>query len=382
MEEMGRGGGLLSRLARLPGAVASVLVLLGWLVAPGVSAQTTVVTRTVGFTYDSYGQLWTLVVEPTGDVNTVKSTTTYTRDAATGVVTLKQLQYHDPQDGVDKTVALETLDYSGEPRYRYPLKITNALNQSETRSYDEGSGNLLSLIGPNNLLPTTWQYDGWGRKTLESRVDGSATSWDYRQCVDTCLNGAVSVSITQNWVGTAQAPKTSQTTVPSETFTDPLGRSVLTRSWGFGGTAILSENIYNSLGWLDHSSRPYYAGASAIYSYYGYDSLGRLQQSQTPNDAGTGYDTTTISYSGQSTTRTNAKNQTRTEVRNALGKLKSVTDAASFTTSYVYDGFGNLLQTTDPRGNQILVTYDKLGRKTNLVDPDLGAWQYSVNPRG
>jgi YD repeat-containing protein len=35
-------------------------------------------------------------------------------------------------------------------------------------------GNILTLKGPNGLS-TTWQYDSLGRKTLESRADGTTT---------------------------------------------------------------------------------------------------------------------------------------------------------------------------------------------------------------
>ena len=334
-------------------------------------------TRTVTYSYDAYGALAQEVVEPSGDINTVKVTTNYIRDDAiggsTGVLTQTQIVYHDPQTGLDVTRNVQTLTY--DPKYRYAATVSNAKGQSESRTYDEGTGNLLSLIGPNSLT-TSWQYDGWSRKVKETRADGTSTTYAWRQCIDTCLDGAVTVAITQNWYGS------SQTTVPSEAFSDSLGRAVLTRTWGFAGTAILAERVFNAQGRLDHRSRPYFAGASAYWSYLFYDPIGRVTQVQTPNAAGTGNDISMIGYSGLVTTETNPKGQVRTETRNGQGKLRSVLDANGFTTSYRYDGFANLLRTTDPKGNQISVTYDNLGRKTGLADPDLGNWSYLVNPLG
>lgn len=350
-----------------PWGVAAACLLLsgaGW-------AQS--VTRTVNFEYDANGQLIKEVVEPLGDVNTTKLTTQYVRNSVFGVVTKRQLLWHDPQSNLDVVRDVETTVY--DVKTRYPKTVTNAKSQSETRNYDEGTGNLLSITGPNQLT-TTWSYDGWGRRLKEGRADGTSTTTAYRQCIDTCLDSAVTVIVTQNWLGT------SQTTVPTEVFADSLGRNVLTRTWGFDGTAVLTESVYNSLGLLDHGARARFANAAAVWTNYFYDSLGRLREVHTPNAAGTGDDVSTTTYDGQTTTYVNAKGQSRIEVRNGLGKLKSVTDDSHYSTSYVYDGFGNLLRTTDPKGNQVNVTYDTLGRKTQLADPDLGAWIYLVNPLG
>jgi len=346
-------------------ALLCALLLPAW-----CGAQT--VTRTVAYEYDAFGQLIRETIEPNGDINKTKIATIYTRDADTGVVTLRQQAYRDPQTGTDVLRDVETLIY--DPRKRYATTVTNAKQHNEVRAFDEATGNVLSLTGPNQLS-TSWDYDGWGRKVKETRADGSSTTWAYRQCIDTCLNSAVSVTITRNWFGT------QQTTVPGEEFTDVLGRKVLTRGWGFDGQAVLKERTFDAKGRLVSASQPYFAGSAAIWTYLGHDDLGRVTQVQSPNDTGT-YETSTLQYDGTRLIHTNAKGQKRAETRNALGKLKNVTDDDGYTTSYVYDGFANLLRTTDPKGNQITVGYDNLGRKTQLADPDLGTWTYAVNPLG
>jgi RHS repeat-associated protein len=345
--------------------------------APGVGnvpRHLNTVFNAKGFPTDDYIEQGT---------QTLELRTQYTRDAVYGVVKTKTNYWHDPSTDTDSVLVVETLAY--DTKYRYPETVTNAKNQSETRSYDEATGNLKTLTGPNNLT-TSWQYDGWGRKTREDRADGTATTWAYKTAVSDWGAGtpAVAVTVTQQWAVVNGVDE--QTVVPTETFFDALGRQVLQRTWNYQATSVVSDWVYDSRGRLSKLSHvatlPDRNNDVVGWTVYTRDDLGRPIQVDTTNRLGTGYDTTTVDYSGLSTTTTNAKSQARTEVLNGLGKLKSATDAAGKATSYLYDPWGNLKKTTDPLGNQIVVAYDTLGRKTQLDDPDLGVWNYKVNPLG
>lgn len=352
-------------------APAMALAAALWLLHHPAQAQSvSTVTRVESFAYDAYGTLTRHTVEPG---NATYQVVTDLVPNAFGLVDTRTTSWQDPLSGA----AVSRVEGSGyDPRFRFETSHTNAKGQSESRTYHDGLGAVLTHINVNNLT-TTWQYDGWGRKARETRADSTATTWSYRKCVDSCLDGAVSVKITQNWY------TTSQTTVPTEEFTDTLGRPVLTRSWGFDGTAILKEKVYDSLGRVQKTARPRFAAASPVWTFYDQrDAIGRVTQIRAPSKTGSGFDTTGFSYNGRELTTTNAKGQTRTELKNGLGKLERVTDANAKVTRYVYDGFGNLVRTTDPLGNQIIVVYDRLGRKTALSDPNLGDWTYIVDPMG
>ena len=341
-------------------------LLLPWLAQAQVSSS---VTRTVSFSYDAYGTRTSQTVEP--DDATLRLQTTYTPHPTYGVITGTTQSWQDPLGGaVNRSTST-----SYDSRYRYPSTVTNAKGHTETHTYDSGTGAIVSLQDANGLS-TSWQYDPWGRKTRESRADGTATTWAWRACVDNCLNNAVAVEVTQHWSGS------SQTTVPAETFTDSLGRQVLTRTWGFDGAAILADKIYGSKGRVQKIARPRLAAASAVWTEYTRDDLGRVTQIQSPAKTGSGSYTTTFQYNGLQTTTINAKTQSRVETVNGQGKLVSVVDARNKTTRYLYDAFGNLLRTTDAAGNQVHIYYDRLGRKTTLDDPDLGRWSYVVDPLG
>ncbi|WP_431286657.1 RHS repeat domain-containing protein [Roseateles chitinivorans] len=334
------------------------------------AAQTT--TRTTAFEYDAFGQRVKQITEPEGDINTVRHAEVTVRDPGTGVSTKRQWLYRDPQTGTDVLREVESANY--DPRFRFPVETFNAKLHKETRAYDEGSGALLSLTGPNGLI-TSWTYDAWGRKTREDRPDGSSLTYAYRTCVDACANGARRVLITQSWFGS------SQREVPVEEFFDALDRRVQTRTWGFKGEQILTDRIFDGKGRIDRVSRPRFAGAGQVFVSFTHDDLGRTVEIRTPTATG-GTDLSTQTFSGQMVTRVNAKGQRRVEIRNGMGPLRAVRDDDGFTTTFVNDGFNALTRVIDARGNEIRIDRDVLGRRTRLIDPDMGTRTFAVNPLG
>ena len=357
--------------------LASAIALSG--AASTALAQTTTVTRVVSYEYDAYGQLKKETVQP--DDPALRLSTEYTRAPVGGrdfgLVSAKTLTWLDPASGTTQTRVVQSTGY--DALGRFALTQTNAKSQTVTSDFDPATGLVLGTTDAN-ALTTNWRYDGWGRKTSESRADGTATTWAYRQCVDSC-GWAVSVVVTQQWAGLGGAGQ-AQTAVPKEDLADRLGRTVLGRTWGFDGTAVITETAFTVQGYTDSVARPRFQGASPVWTYYERDEIGRVNKIRSPAPDGSGYAETTYTYDGRVLSMRNAKGQTRVEERNALGKLKVATDALGHTTSYLYDGYGNLTRTVDPLGNVIGIGYDALGRKTSLSDPDVGQVTYSVDPLG
>jgi len=345
--------------------------------APGAAN----VTREVAATFNDKGALATSTVQP-GSPN-LSMLTTYIPDPSYGVINKVTQSWTDPLTGgaMSRDVSTNTYD----PRKRWPLIIANALSQSQSFTYDDGTGQPLSNTDINQLT-TTRQYDGWGRKTRETRPDTTYSTWAYKSCINTCGSGntAVSVKVEQHWAVVGGAPE--QTVVPREEFLDGRGRVVLTRSWDYAGTPVYADSIYDARGRLDRSSAPQTATQRSAgtygWTYRVNDDLGRPFQLKTTNADNTGVDITLIAYSGLSTTTTDANAHSRTEVLNGLGKIKRVVDALGNIVTYTYDPFGNLALTQDPAGNQISVVYDALGRKFGQIDPDLGTWAYVVDAAG
>jgi RHS repeat-associated protein len=111
-----------------------------------------------------------------------------------------------------------------------------------------------------------------------------------------------------------------------------------------------------------------------------YDVLGRPTQITLADNS-----VTNVAYNGLSTTTTNAKNQSKTELKNASGELVQATDHSGFSTYYGYNAAGNLTSVERNAGRGIVgtyMTYDTLGRKTSMTDPDAGIRYYSYTPSG
>lgn len=356
---------------RIQNALMLVLLLAGATSAPQAQAQTTsTVTRTVSFEYDANGTVSRKTIEPDDTSLQYRVVTDYVPNEF-GLIKSETQSWQDPFEGPN-TRTVKT-DY--DARGRFVRTVTNAKSQVESFTYDDGTGSQLTHTDVNSLV-TTWTYDPFGRKTSELRPDQTSTTWAYRKCIDSCLNNATSVTVTRHWMGLAQ------TDVPTEQFDNVIGKVALTRTWGFDGTPVLSEKVYDDRGRLQKVSRPRFAIDAAVWTTYVRDDLARVTQIQSPNQTGSGVDLTNYVYHGLTRTSTNAKLQSRTEFRDGTGKLRKVTDALSKSTEYVYDSFGNLVRVTDARGNQIVIGVDSLGRKTALDDPDLGQWRYVVDPLG
>lgn len=139
-----------------------------------VSAET--LTRTSAFQYDAAtGLLVKEIIEP--DNASLCLVTTYAYDAY-GNKTSATTRNCNGSSGEaaaptgDAVFTARTGSTTYDARGEFPVTSTNALGHAETRSFDARFGAILSLTGPNNLA-TTWEYDGFGRKTQEHRADGT-----------------------------------------------------------------------------------------------------------------------------------------------------------------------------------------------------------------
>jgi YD repeat-containing protein len=164
--------------------VAAIVALMVLAVAAGsVSAATA--TRTSAFAYEASGLLIQETIEP--DHPNLCVTTIYTYDAygnRTGATT----QNCAGASG-EAVIEPRTSVTAFTPDGRFATSATNALGHSETRAFDPRFGGITSLTGPNGLT-TTWHYDGFGRKTRETRADGTVTELEYLYCAGTAGGSA------------------------------------------------------------------------------------------------------------------------------------------------------------------------------------------------
>lgn len=317
-------------------------------------------TRTSSFAYDATtGLLIQEIVEPGQPA--LRLVTDYVYDAY-GNKTKVTVSGGDAVAGTAITARSTSTTYDSQGRF--PVTTTNALGHTETRVFDERFGLVKSLTGPN-ALTTTWAYDGFGRKTQESRADETQSNWSYADCVSAC--GFAKYTITSSTTGTT----------PVTTYYDPLNRVIRTVATGFDGQLVYTDTEYDAQGRVKRSSRPYLANVPIYWTTPTYDTLGRTTRMDAPDGS-----FSTMAYDGLTTVATNAKGQIKTELKNSQGQTVSVTDNAGGITSFTYDQFGNLTQTRPAGGGLIQTGYDLRGRKISSTDPDMGTWTYAYNALG
>ncbi|WP_282611298.1 polymorphic toxin-type HINT domain-containing protein [Pelagibius sp. Alg239-R121] len=307
------------------------------------------------------GLLTKEIIEP--DIASLKVTTSYTYDSF-GNETAVSVS----GTGVTSRSSTTSYDTNGQ----FPLSSANALSHSETMVTDARFGVVTSLTGPNGIT-TTWEYDGFGRKTKELRADGTESRISYDLCDTVCQPGAVYKITSQDFL---TAGGTALNT-PSIQYYDKMNRVFRTESIAFDGvTKIYVDTSYNPRGESHMVSRPYFEGVTPLWATTHYDDLGRRMSVIAPDGGIQVFD-----YGGLTTTINNALNQNMTKTQNAIGELVTSTDNLSGTVTYSYDAYGNLLQ-TNANGVLTTMTYDQRGRKTGMTDPDMGVWSYSYNVLG
>ncbi len=266
----------------------------------------------------------------------------------------------------------------------------------DTQAADPRFGRTANDIDPNGISTAT-AYDGFGRKVLESKADGTGVRYSYALCAGvaggtaTCpatstLAAAYAVTTTPvaGPINTANLTSGAANGPYSRVYYDGLGREIRTETPGYDGSGssrlILVDTVYNTKGQVAQKSRPYYSGDAVSWIVYQNDALSRVYETD-ENDA-SGPVTTLVGYHGMTTTTTNGLHKTTSQTRNARGDVVSVLDANGFTVTMTYDAKGDLVQSVDAKGNVVSSIYDILGHRTELHDPDLGNWTYAYDAAG
>ena len=379
-------------------ALGGLLLAVSGLVVPLAASADTVV-RTVSFDYDTAGLLKTETVEPAVPNDCLQTTHTpdsYGNRSSTIKASCAGATGWVPSTprGVTVTYGAFTVTVGGATfnvlAGTFPTQVKNALGHTETKTFDPRFGTELSLTGPN-ALTTQWQSDSFGRKTRETRSDGTYTTWQYLRCVDTGANcpgsigGALATSVVieqaYNVNATVAAPEKRQ-------YSDGLDRVIRTQTYGFdqGKSAtktLVQDTHYNAQGQVLKKSNVYDVnGGTARWTEFLYDAMGRVSEEWAPEISTNGaVAKTKFAYDGLNTTVTNAKNQTKKTTKNAQGLVAEVTDAVGNKVNYSYDAVGNLTQ-TNAAGSITTLGYNKRGMKTSMIDPAMGSWAYDYNAFG
>lgn len=328
----------------------------------------TAITRETSYTYDSVnGKLLTVVRQP-NDSN-LRSTTSYTYDSV-GNITNIELS----ASGLASRESVFTYDAIG----RYLVQETNELGHIvKTINSRDAYGNVTSLQDSNGV--NTFQgYGTFGRAYYSGNDTGAQATLTREFCSANCPVAAVYF---ENVTSPGQSEQIR--------YYDNQSRLIRSSHKSFTGQDIYKDYEYDAAGRLHRESLPYKVGNSVYWISSSFDDLGR----QISSTNGLGYTSTTsyseISLSGGKShlmmTATDAENQSKTTVYDALGQLLSAEDALGGVVEYEYNSVGQLTKlistgnASDSFNIQTTIQYDSLGRRTSLMDPDIGTWSYVYN---
>ncbi len=298
--------------------------------------------------------------------------TEFQYDGNTGVI-VKKLIYAS-------TVPLRKTEYTYDANFRYPVSITNPLNQVSNYTYDGRWGKILTYQGVDGLT-TTYTFDSFGRLIGSKSPDNITSTTSYNWVPNGSMPGNdpidvsdISYQITKQVTGRPTEKK----------YYNTLGMVRKEETDGF------SDKIYKVIGYDNKSnvtiaSLPYQTTSNAltpVLTTTTYDALNRIiKQEQTDNIIQTPLLTTyQYAYSNGNTTITTVlpDGMTSSKTTDPTGLVIGSTDNGGNVT---FDYFGNRkMKTTSVNGYQMMsASYDNFGRRLSLTDGNSGTMQYTYD---
>ncbi|MDV0444653.1 hypothetical protein MmiAt1_01850 [Methanimicrococcus sp. At1] len=256
-------------------------------------------------------------------------------------------------------------EYSATSGYLYPVRMTNALNQTTQFEYDIKTGNLIKLTDPNGISIEN-VFDTFGRvvKVIRPFDSYASPSLEYAYFFD------------GNW------PECIRTTVKEadnqtlETFKyfDGAGRIVKTERPGPDNILITEEIKYNYYGEAIEEIEPYAPGEQKRSTKTEYDQAGRVIKITNPDNS-----YKIIEYDGLNITQYDEKDHATKVVQDVYGNILKVIEFNGlevYETNYEYDACDRLVkiipmqnydQSSIAFSNEILTPYFLLDSKTAII---------------
>lgn len=270
---------------------------------------------------------------------------------------------------------------------QFPETVTNPLSQTTDPSWDYVLGVPLAMMDPNGIT-VSWTYDDFGRRTRETRPDGTYTDFVLTDCTSVNNYCGTGYDRVKTKVRSSQKQTNGIEIRYDDTYLDTLDRTVQVEQQMLSGAVSRVRTIYDLLGRVAQVSMPSVWTNPAFYTTAEYDILNRPTQISRQIDAGNGtLQFTSVSYEGLTTTITDPEGKKSTKVMDALGRVFRSIDDIGHYQQFDYDAFGSVLEVTDSASLSsplLKASYDygiRAFRRTSN-DMDMGNWTYTPNALG
>jgi len=292
----------------------------------------------------------------------------------------------DTITGVNMSARVTSTNW-GTTTGQFPMSRTDPTGAVTQYNYNFSLG-LISTVQDPNGLTTSWGYDGFGRKTLETRPDSTYTQWTYNDCSSSggCAVGSHTLALTGTVYNTDGSVENDGTT-----WFDPLRREVVStmRLLASGGYSR-REQHYDSLGRLYQRGVPCVFSAVTTQCPYmttlAYDVMNRVTSATRPISASnSGPDPTNFSHAGDTSTTTDSQGKQTTKISTPVGDLMRTQDDSGYFINFSHDAYGSVTAAHDSAGVMLAtMTYDygQGAFRRTLNDADLGNRSYTVDALG
>jgi RHS repeat-associated protein len=269
---------------------------------------------------------------------------------------------------------------------QFPASVTDATGATTQFNYDFSHGLVSGEIDPNSTtsdpIETSWQYDGFGRLSQETRPDGTYTTYTYS------LASAQWDPLPRLYVTKQITDRSGNIINTIVDYSDMLDRPLYRMETLLGGkNSWVLTQYYDALGNLRERCPPVWQNNPAINcTVYMHDILNRVTQVQRPiNQSDSTLQTTSFAYQGRTTTITDPYGHTRTLIRDVNGWLRETKDALGYGVTLGYDAAGAKTSVVDSLGSTLWTGSYAYGISPFLVgenDVDRGTWGYTIDALG
>ena len=337
------------------------------------------VVRGSEFRYLANGLLEYEITEPQGDEQSYLKTS-YSYDPVGNIKTKTLSSKAGVADAYKIDRSTENVyDNTSAGRYVTAKKV----NGVEVASYSDFTALGQAQTVTENGIRTLLRYNAFGQPVFSrEQTPGGAVSGRY----NIITRGYTPSAVGLPGVGVTgySYERVQQGGAPSQwKVADAAGRELATITEAFqSGRYVIKRTEYDVLGRPLSVSQPAFDGDALSWNSSSYDIFGRPKQLNAADGT-----LTDISYQGLNTISeisnfwAGAQAQSKTEIKDAFGQLRSVSDAAG-TLNYEYDATGNLLSVTGVDAKVMLMSYNSRGHKQSMQDPDSGSWVYKYNALG
>jgi len=268
------------------------------------------------------------------------------------------------------------------PTGQFPLSTTDPLGHVDTMEYDYDYGLLLSETDANGLK-TSFQYDAFARRTLETQRDGTKTVLNYTLC-SASPGTCPSPTDLRYWIQQIEQDPSGNALHETRQFFDGLDRPRFVQDQTLDGTFVY--DIHRGYDALGRVSLEYVPSASESASYHAitYDDMGRPTLDALYINGAIDRQSS-IAYAGRTMTTTDALGKQTVKTTDVEGNLVRSSDHDGYAQILAYDAFGNVTRVTDTLGTTLYTAsyaYGLAAFLTATTDSDLGSWTYTPNALG